>query len=63
MLLEKRLCTSTQLKTELIEDAEQMEIFNCQHPRGLHCLVGQGHPEDSWSRGVCRGGQLPWPLC
>lgn len=30
-LLEKRLCTSTRLKTELIEDAVQMEIFHCWH--------------------------------
>lgn len=56
LLLEKGLCTSTQFKTELIGDAVQMEIFNCQQQQALHAWWGPGHHENGWSCGrVCAG--------
>lgn len=52
----KRLCTSTQLKTDLIEDAVQMEILNCQHQQACTAGWEAGCQENSWSGGgECAG--------
>lgn len=52
---------STQLKTELIEDAEQMEMLDCQCRQGLPRLVGGDHREDSWGWGRLYAGDASHP--
>lgn len=46
MLLEQRLCTPTQLKTELVGDALQMEVFGCRRDKHGSAWWGPGPRED-----------------